>query len=254
MSEKPKTSRRDLLLALGILGGTGLGWQAWINRPRAMTFEPIPNLPGWRQTVFEGVSAPRGGLSASAAFAGIGEDTQAQTILSPDRLCQTLFTNTAEGKAPVAAFSDFFCPYCRTLTERLAARAADPSSNLALSWHELPLLGPSSVIAARAAIAADMQNAYPAFQDRMMGSTFRPTPGFLIDTAIAEGLDPAKFVNDMEGQIVPSRLARSRAAARTLGIYGTPAIVVGRTLVIGQISDDHLDELLELEANTPATC
>lgn len=254
MSEKAKTSRRDLLLGLGAIGVVGGGWQAWVHRPRKMTFEPIEGLPGWRRTVFEGVSAPRGGLSTTGAFAGIGNETSAPTTLSPDQLCRTLFQDARDGKAPVAAFSDFFCPYCRTLTERLAARAADPASNLALTWHELPLLGPSSVIAARAAVAADMQNAYPAFQSRLMGSTFRPTPGFLIDTAVAEGLDPAKFVSDMEGQIVPSRLARSRAAARTLGIYGTPALVIGRTLVIGEISDRNLDELLAAEASTPASC
>lgn len=254
MSEKPKTSRRDLLLGLGAIAVVGGGWQAWVHRPRAMTFESIDGLPGWRRTVFEGVSAPRGGLSTTAAFAGAGSGTVALTRLAPDQLCRTLFVRRDDTRVPVAVFSDFFCPYCRTLTERLAERAADPNSNIAISWHELPLLGPSSVIAARAAIAADLQRAYPEFQAQMMGSVFRPTARFLIDTATEVGLDTAKFVADMESQVVDSRISRSKNAALTLGIYGTPALVVGRTLVIGEISDKNLDKLLAAEANTPATC
>ena len=254
MSEKPKTSRRDLLLGLGAIAVVGGGWQAWVHRPRAMTFEPIENLPGWRQTVFEGVTAPRGGLSATAAFAGIGNQTFTPTTLSPARLCQTLFQNAKDGKTPVAAFSDFFCPYCRTLTQRLAARSADPASNLALTWHELPLLGPSSVIAARAAVAAGLQGRYPEFQAAMTGSQFRPTTRHIAETAETAGVRPGQLLVDMDGPVVASRLSRSKNAARTLGIYGTPALVIGRTLVIGEISDRHLDELLAAEANTPATC
>ena len=254
MSEKTNTSRRDLLLGLAGVAAVGGGWQAWVHRPRAMTFEPIASLPGWRKTVFEGVTAPSGGLSSGTAFLGIGSGEPTAQSIAPAQLCRTLFRKSDHDTVPVAVFSDFFCPYCRTLTERLAERAAENGSNITINWHELPLLGPSSVIAARAAIAADMQSAYPEFQARLMGSPFRPTPGFLIDTAVSVNLDPAKFVSDIEGQIVASRLARSRGAARTLGIYGTPAMVVGRTLVIGEISEKHLDELLELEAGAPATC
>ncbi len=220
-----------------------------------MSFDPIADLPGWRQTVFEGVTTPRGGLSGTAAFAGISSGNTTSTgTLDLAQLCATLFANDTPGKVPVAVFSDFFCPYCRTLTERLAERADQADTKIAINWHELPLLGPSSVIAARAAIAADMQQAYPVFQSRLMGSAFRPTAGFLVDTAVAAGLDPAKFVADTEGQVVDSRLRRSRAAARTLGIYGTPAMVVGRTLVIGEISERNLDTLIEMETGTPASC
>ncbi len=254
MSEKPKTSRRDLFLGLGAIALVGGGWQAWVHLPRKMTFEPIDGLPGWRKTVFEGVSAPRGGLSATAAFAGIGGRSTISGTLGPEQLCQTLFGRHDDSKIPVAVFSDFFCPYCRTLTKRLAERAARPDSTVTINWHELPLIGPSSVIAARAAVAAGLQRAYPEFQARMMGSTFRPTPRFLIETSEKAGLDTPKFIADMESQVVDSRLARSRAAAQTLGIYGTPALVIGRTLVIGEISDRNLDELLVAEANTPASC
>ncbi|SMX23225.1 DsbA family protein [Boseongicola aestuarii] len=254
MSEKPKTSRRDLFLGLGAIALVGGGWQAWVHRPRKMTFEPIDGLPGWRKTVFEGVSAPRGGLSTTAAFAGLGNETTNPTTLSPEQLCRTLFQDAEDGRAPVAAFSDFFCPYCRTLTERLAARASDAASQPAITWHELPLLGPSSVIAARAAVAADLQGRYPEFQAALNSSQFRPTTRHIADTADAAGVRPGKLLIDMDGQIVASRLARSRAAAQTLGIYGTPALVIGRTLVIGEISDRNLDELLAAEANTPASC
>ncbi|QMU58708.1 MAG: thioredoxin domain-containing protein [Boseongicola sp.] len=253
MSEKQRPSRRNLLLGLGTFALVGGGWQAWIRRPRALEFTDIDGLPGWRQTVLDGMSVSRSGLSG-VAFAGLDSSADQTDPLPANRLCRTLFEHDIPGKVPVAAFSDFFCPYCRVLTGRLAERASDPASDISISWHELPLLGPSSIVAAKAAIAADLQGGYAEFQARLMGGTFRPTARYLTDSASSAGLQAGKLILDMDGQIVTGRLSRSRAAARTLGIFGTPAIVVGRTLVMGEISDRDLDTLIEMERETPARC
>ena len=46
---------------------------------------------------------------------------------------------------------------------------------------------------------------------------------------------------------VTARLARNHAAAETLGIWGTPAMTIGKTLVMGDVPDHTLDALLAME-------
>ncbi len=245
-SKKPKkTSRRDLLIGTAAVLAVGGGWQVYVRRPREFDFQPIDGLPGWRQLSFTGLSRPSAGV-AGAAFIGVDAETDQVQPLAPERLCRTLFEGNTDG-VPVAVFSDFFCPYCRTFTPKIAERAA-AGNDISLTWHELPLISPSSEIAARAAIAADMQGGYEAFQSTLLQSNFRPTMGFLRDVAAKAGLSVGSFLFDMDSGVVRSRLSRSRAAARTLGIYGTPAMVVGRTMVMGEMSEGDFDRLIALEA------
>ncbi len=251
--ERPRTSRRNLVIGALTLGAVAGGWQLWANRPREFEFLPIEGLPGWRLLEFGGVSGPTAGV-AGAAFLGLGDGEAPAEPLPASRLCATLF-KPKEGKVPVASFSDFYCPYCRTQIPRLAERARLLDASIAINWHELPLLGPTSELSARAAVAADLQGGYPEFQARLFASSFRPTTIYLAEAASAAGLGPGQILLDMEGQVVASRLGRSRAAARTLGIYGTPALVVGRTLVMGKISDGDLDRLIAIEAAAgPVPC
>ena len=215
-----RRSRRDLLIGLGTVVAVGAGWQLWGNRPRGFDFVAIDGLPGWRRLAFEGVSSPTGGLG-DAAFLGLDGNAEEVAPLPAAALCDTLFRMRPPGAVPVAAFSDFFCPFCRVLTARLADRAASPASGIAVTWHELPLLGPVSETAARAALAADRQGAYAGFQARLLSTGFRPSAAFLADMAVA---------------------------SLTLGVWGTPAVVVGRTLVMGEIGEAALDRLIAMEA------
>ena len=251
--ETARSSRRNLVFGALALGAVAGGWQLWLKRPREFQFRPIEGLPGWRLLEFEGVSAPSAGVSG-AAFLGLGDSDEPVAPLPISRLCATLF-EPGKNKVPVAVFSDFFCPHCRVQIPRIAERAARRDANISVSWHELPLLGPTSEIAARSAVAADLQGGYPEFQARLLASSFRPTARYLADVARAAGLSSGQILLDMEGELVASRLRRSRSAARTLGIYGTPALVVGRTLVMGRISDNDLDRLIALEAELgPPPC
>jgi len=243
-----RRSRRDVLLGVGALAAVAGGWQLWANREQPFAFEPIDGLPGWRQVAFDGVSGGQGGLSG-AALVGIGEGEDTPDILAAERLCDVLFGGLRESRVPVAVFSDFYCPFCRVLIERLG-ESVDP--RIDITWHELPLLGPASVVAARAAMSADAQGGYVAFQSRLMGSQFRPTTQFLSEIAEASGLDAGQLLVDMDSPATDLRLRESRAASRLLGVWGTPATVVGRTLVKGAISERDFSRLINMEAERGA--
>jgi protein-disulfide isomerase len=206
-------------------------------------FAEVPGLPGFRRLDGGAVSAP-----LRDPFAGLrapGDQPPPQP-LPAEALCRALFGSAPlpPGTVPVASFSDYYCPYCRDLTVRLAARE-DPG--LRVAWHELPLLGEASEAAARAALAADLQGAYAALQARLMRARFQPTDAYLAEVGRSLGLDVPRLLADARGEEVDRLLDTSARAAATLGIGATPALVVGRTLVTGAITDDRLERLIDLE-------
>jgi len=237
--------RRTVLLALA---AAGVGaWWAW---PRLASlfvgdfdFEPLESPPGFRRIAAgrtSGMPSPFIGLEVP------GE--RGAPPAAPTDLCRALFgAPPAPGVVPIAAFSDYNCPFCRVLTESLAELESRSAGDVRIMWHELPLLGPTSVSAARAALAADMQGGYAAFHERLMRARFVPTTEFLEVLARDIGLDPARLLKDMEGDAVSDRLRDTEAVARVFGFIGTPALVIGRTVVVGAVSDAVIAALVEQE-------
>ena len=246
-------TRRDLL-ALGALlaGGYGairLGAAAYDRlADAAHAFEPMDRPEGFRRLA--GGSSSSGGFDP---FVGIRTDEAPAPTVSAaeveDRLCETLFEGRVaggDGVVPIASFSDYNCPYCRVLTQRLAAFAAE-TPGVTMIWHELPLLGEGSRAAAEAALAAKRQGAYVAFHERLMRSPFQPTEGYLRTLARDLDIDGDRLIADMRGEAVARDIAESEALARLLAIVGTPVVVVGRTVVQGVVDVETIGTLVEME-------
>ncbi|MFL4470520.1 DsbA family protein [Tateyamaria armeniaca] len=168
--------------------------------------------------------------------------------LAAAQLDQVVHRDAQKVAVPVAVFSDFFCPYCRGLIARLTTRTAAPP--IAISWHELPVLGPNSVLVAQAAEAAGLQGGYTAFYTQLLRDGFRPVPAWLGEVAQAAGLDGARLVRDMDGPDVSARLLASARAARTLGFVGTPGLAVARSAVLGALRADQMESLIGEAAAT----
>lgn len=163
--------------------------------------------------------------------------------------CRSLFGTDAlaPGVVPIAYFSDYFCPYCRVLSGQLAEIGDEAGDSVHIAWHEWPVLGQASEVAAMAALAARRQGAYAAFHRRLIDSRFVPTPAYLRNLSEEVGIDGERLLQDMEAAEIELEIARSRQLARLFGFPGTPGLVVGRTVVIGAISEPKLRALIERE-------
>ncbi len=196
-----------------------------------------------------------GGMSSSGFDPFFGLNTIAEPTMEralayvKKDLSKSLFGSrlASDGLVQIASFSDFYCPYCRILTERLARLAAKSNGAVQITWHELPILGEASVLAAKAAIAADMQGAYLEFHHRLMKTPFRINAAYLEAVSDSIGLDHQQLLRDINSVEVRQQLDISAALARLFSFAGTPAIVVGRTVVQGEISEGLLDQLIERE-------
>jgi predicted DsbA family dithiol-disulfide isomerase len=69
-----------------------------------------------------------------------------------------------------------------------------------------------------------------------------PDEAALLQLAAETGLDPVRLKRDMTSEAVTRRLNANLQLAQMLGIQGTPAYVVGETLLPGAVPLERLRE------------
>ena len=151
------------------------------------------------------------------------------------------------GDVTLVEFFDYRCGYCRNMAGKLRELVeGDPQLRFVLK--ELPVLGPDSVTAAKAALAASRQGPerYFDFHLALMGSKALDRDTILA-LAAEHGYDPDRLAAEMEAAWVQERLDANHDLAESLGISGTPSFVVGTTLIPGAVDVARLAQLVEAE-------
>ena len=150
------------------------------------------------------------------------------------------------GDVTVVEFYDLRCPYCRRMVPVLADLLRK-DSNIRLVYKDIPILGPDSVLGARAVLAAQRQGGYLRMHDAIMASPPTITEDTLRQDADHAGLDWDRMQRDMADPALTARIAANIALAHDLGIDGTPVYVIGTRMLPGAV------DLAELEGAVAAT-
>jgi protein-disulfide isomerase len=192
----------------------------------------------------------RDAVEALQADEGSRQDAAARTAISGSR--QALTGDPADpmggnpkGDVTIVEFFDTRCPYCRKLEPTMAALLAR-DHGVRMVYKDLPILGPASVVGAKALLAAQRQNdrvpgAYEKLRDALMRPGAEQTRQAILADATGVGLDATRLGQDMDDPAIQRRIDLNLRLARSLGIQGTPALVIGETLIPGAV------ELAELE-------
>lgn len=212
-------------------------------------FETLDDPSGFRRIAGGRIS------TGFAPFAGISSDRVPDPLVEraarivKDDICGALFgaSTTDSDVVRLASFSDYYCPFCRVQTKRLSMIERRSGGRVRVAWHELPLLGDGSRLAAKAALAARRQGAYAAFQERMMTAAFQTTPAYLATVSTSLGLDYDHLEADMSSPDIDLELHVTAELARRFGFIGTPALVIGTTAVQGEIGERVTTELIAVE-------
>ncbi len=148
-----------------------------------------------------------------------------------------------QGRLSIAEFFDARCGYCKQLhpvMEQLLAADRD----IRVVMLDLPILGPNSVLASRALLAAQRQGRYAELHDALLRLREEPTEPVLRREAERLRLDWPRLRREMDDPAVARRIQANLALAQQLGIQGTPALVVGETLVPGAVDLPALRQLV----------
>jgi protein-disulfide isomerase len=157
-----------------------------------------------------------------------------------------------KGDVTVVEFFDYRCGYCRkSFPAVVELEKTDP--NVRIVFKEFPILGPASLLAARAALAARLQGKYFALHKKMMGGEVEISETGIMEAASKLGLDTDKLREDMNSPAISEEIQKNNRLASEIGITGTPAFIVGEELIPGAIDIDGLRQLvLEARKGIPA--
>ncbi len=175
------------------------------------------------------LQADEANVKEAAARAAIGQMGPALTKGPGDPIA-----GNPQGDVTVVEFYDLRCPYCRKMLP-VVAQLLQSDAKIRLVYKDIPILGPASLLGAKAVLAAQKQGGYQKLHDLIMAGPPAITETTLRADAGRAGLDWDKLQHDMNDPEIEKRLNENLDLAHQLGIEGTPAYVIGTKLLPGAV-------------------
>ena len=218
-------------LAGGLIGAVGA-------LALAATF--APRLMGERVVRQALVAHPEILVEASDAL----RDRQYEPVLAANRhAIETPFHSSwrgaANGDVVLAYYFDYACTFCRQSNPDIE-RLLKEDQGLKVVFRELPILGPNSMAAARASLAASRAGKFNPFHDTLIAAG-QPSDDAIGAAAKSVGVTPA----DASVPEVEAELKRNFDVAGKLGATGTPLFVVGNRVMNSAVGYEALKKAVE---------
>ena len=133
----------------------------------------------------------------------------------------------ADAPIRIVEFSDFECPYCRSVEKTVKALLAKYGTKVNLSYRDFPLGGihPSAQRAAEASRCAGEQGQFWPYHDRLFNASSLDTAQ-LKDQAKELGLDRGKFDACLESGSMRAAVESDAQQGRLVGVMATPSFFI----------------------------
>jgi protein-disulfide isomerase len=159
------------------------------------------------------------------------------------------YVGPKDAKVTVVQFFDYRCGHCKAEAAPAVLEFIKKYPDVRFVFKEYPIFGVPSQAAARASLAAWQEGRYLPVYQQMMASP--DVDGQVIKNVIVHnGIDPAAAARIGGSDAVTAHLVDVQKLAGQLGLSGTPAFIIGDTLVPG--ADMAQVEKLIVEARKKA--
>jgi len=153
----------------------------------------------------------------------------------------------AQGKVIIVEFFDYRCVHCRHVASTID-QIVSSNASVRVVYKNFPVLGEPSVLAARAAVAAQQQGGWPKLHRAMLAFDGDFTVETLLALSSSVGLDSAKLKTDMMSPETDRALQANLTLAAALGLDATPSFVIGDRVIRGALSPEAFQALVDEEA------
>ena len=140
-------------------------------------------------------------------------------------------------------FIDYNCGYCKK-TIKTVNKLVKNMDKLKVVFVDFPILSESSIIAAKASLAASEQNSYFKYHSKLLEHIGPINDDFLLSLAKELKLDLKKFKQDMELEEIEERLRKNIKIASSLNIRGTPTFIFKDDILAGAYEYEQLEILI----------
>jgi protein-disulfide isomerase len=142
------------------------------------------------------------------------------------------FVGPKDAKVTVVQFFDYRCAHCKAEAAPAVAQLIKKYPDVRFVFKEYPIFGVPSQAAARAALAAWKKGNYLPVYEQMMAAP--DVDGAVIKQVIVQnGINPNEAAEIGASNEVTTHLVDVQKLASQLGLSGTPAFIIGDTLVPG---------------------
>jgi protein-disulfide isomerase len=156
-----------------------------------------------------------------------------------------------KGDVTVVEFFDYQCGYCK-MSEPNIQKLLKEDKNVKFIYKDFPVLGPSSTMAAKAALASVKQGKYLQFHDALFSTAkFSHSANPAADeeavfkAAREVGLDVDKLKKDMDDAEITKIVEGNVALGTEIGARGTPTFIIGEQLYPGALEYPQLKKAID---------
>ena len=148
-----------------------------------------------------------------------------------------------DSKLIIVEFVDYNCGYCKKTLPAIS-KLMKNFDNIQIVFIDFPILSESSEIAARAALAANEQNAYFEYHTILLNNTKSINDEFLYKIAKDLSLDIKKFKKDISSEKIKNNIIKNIKFANSLKIRGTPTFIIGQQILPGAYDYEKLKKII----------
>jgi len=149
-----------------------------------------------------------------------------------------------KGDVTLVEFFDYQCGFCKTAYDNIF-KVVGEDKKVKFVFKELPILGPNSVQASKAALASVKQGKYQKFHETLMKTKERLSDEVIFNAAKTSGLDVEKLKKDMADESIDKIIKANQALAKEVGAHGTPTFIINDQLYPGAMQYEQLKKAVE---------
>ena len=143
-------------------------------------------------------------------------------------------------------FVDYNCGYCLKFHQQVLS-VLNEDQNTKVVIMQMPILGENSITFSKIAIAASFQNKFEEVHNYLYSSERKSKMADILGDLFLMNINIAQLEKDMNSEEVSKVILSHEKFVNDFKFNGTPAIIIGETIIPGYIEKDKIIEILENE-------
>lgn len=194
------------------------------------------------------------GLNQTDVLDKVAEHVEAARKEYDFDLSDTPYKGSPDAPVKIVEFADFQCPFCREAARIMDAAHDKYGDKVVIYYRHFPLSAhPEAEVAARAAVAAQMQDKFWPMHDLLFKYQKQLSAEKIDQFARQIGVNFSKFKKDMTSAEAVKRVRADKQAGEDAQITGTPSIFINGRRYMGDRTEDAIFGAIERSLENTTT-